>query len=92
VPKDAGIEMVCRLLCNANGKSRLFIDVDSRGLPVAPNLVRALELSERDLEGKAETQRKGAADLSHWTAALRYALYPLERRPTTIAELKEQQG
>jgi hypothetical protein len=89
VPKEAGIEMVSRLFCNANGKRRLFIATNDRGAPVAPKLVHAIELSERDLEGKAETQKKGKADLSHWTAALRYALHPLERRPATMAEIGE---
>lgn len=92
VPKEAGIEMVSRLLCNANGKRRLFVATDASGAPYAPKLVHAIELSERDLEGKAETQRKGKSDLSHWTAALRYALHPLERRPTTLAELGEERS
>lgn len=80
VPKNAGIEMVCRLFCDAFGARRLFIATDERGSPVAPRLVHAIELSERDAEGKAETQRKGKDDLSHWPAALRYALYPFERK------------
>jgi hypothetical protein len=41
--------------------------------------VEALEMSERDEAGKAEAQKKGASDLSHWPAALRYALWPYER-------------
>lgn len=79
VPKEAGIEIVNTLLCNAANETRLYIDVDDRGAPVAPKLVAALEMSERDEAGKAETQKKGSADLSHWTAALRYSVYPWER-------------
>lgn len=79
VPKEAGIEMVNRLLCSASGKRRLFIDVDADGKPMAPRLAEALELSERDELGRAEVKVKGKPDLSHWPAALRYALWPYER-------------
>jgi hypothetical protein len=79
VPKDAGIEMVNRLLCAASGKRRLFVACDDKGKSAAPKLVEALEMSERDESGKAETQKKGEGDLSHWCAALRYALWPYER-------------
>jgi len=79
VPKDAGIEMVNRLLCAASGTRRLFVACDEKGKVAAPRLVEALEMSERDEAGKAETQKKGEGDLSHWCAALRYALWPYER-------------
>ena len=79
VPKEAGIEIVNTLLKNAAGKTRLYIDVDDAGQPVAKKLVASLEMSERDESGKAETQKKSNADLSHWTAALRYSCYPWER-------------
>lgn len=79
VPKDAGIELVNTLLCNAAGESRLFVALNDRGQPVAPNLVKALETSERDEKGRAETQKKDENDLSHWPAALRYALWAIER-------------
>jgi hypothetical protein len=80
IHKDAGIEMVNRLLRNAAGQSRLFVACDDRGAAAAPKLVEALEMSERDIQGKAETQPKGSpTDLSHWAAALRYALWSYER-------------
>jgi hypothetical protein len=79
VPKEARIEMVCRLLCNAGNERRLFVACDDRRAPVAPRLVESIELSERDEAGKAETQRKNKRDLSHWTAALGYALWSYER-------------
>lgn len=83
IPKEAGIEMVNRLLCNANGDRRLFIAADERNRPCAPLLVESLELSERDEAGKAETQRKTnkgpGGDLSDFPAALRYALWQVER-------------
>jgi hypothetical protein len=79
VPKIAGIEMIDRLLCDATGQRRLFIACDDEGTPCAPNLVRALETMELDDAGRAETERKDEKDLSHWPAALRYALWVLER-------------
>jgi hypothetical protein len=79
VPKEAGIEMICTLLCNAKYERRLFVACDERRQPVAPRLVESLEMSERDSDGKAETQKKNVNDLSHWPAALRYALWELEK-------------
>lgn len=83
IPKEAGIEMVNSLLCNANGDRRLFVAVDERNRPCAPLLVESLELSERDEAGKAETQKKSnkgpGGDLSDFPAALRYALWQVER-------------
>ena len=79
VPKEARIEMVCRLFCNAVGERRLFIACDEHRKPCAPRLVESIELSERDEGGKAETQKKNRRDLSHWPAALGYALWPYER-------------
>jgi hypothetical protein len=79
VPKEAGIDMVNTLLCNAAGVRRLFIATDDRGRPKAPRLLEALESSERNAEGKAEAQKKDKHDRSHWPAALRYALWAIER-------------
>jgi len=86
VPKNEGIELVCSLLCNAANERRLFIAKDELGQPLAPRLVRAIESSERDLAGKAETQRKDEQDLSHWPAALRYALWAIERPRLQLAQ------
>lgn len=85
VPKDPGIEVIKTLFCNAAKDPRPFIDrrlyierlADSS--PAAPMLVKAIERCERDAYGKAETTKKGPADMSHWTAALRYALWAIER-------------
>ncbi len=79
VPKNEGIELVNTLLCNAAGQRRLYVQRTELAQPVAPRLVQALEESERDYRGNAETQAKDKNDLSHWPAALRYALWSLER-------------
>lgn len=79
VPKEAGIELVNTLLCSAANVRRLFVALDDKGVPVAPKLVEALESSERDSDGKAETHKKDVKDVSHWPASLRYALWAIER-------------
>jgi hypothetical protein len=79
VPREGGIDMINGLLCNAKGERRLFVKCDDRRTPCAPRLVEAIETSERDEFGKAEKQRKDVNDQSHWPAALRYALWVLEK-------------
>jgi hypothetical protein len=79
IQKSARIDMVSRLLCDATGRRRLFFACDDRRVPLAPRTVEAIERSELDAAGEAETQRKDANDLSHWPCALGYALHSLER-------------
>ncbi len=79
VPREAGVEVINTLIRNAAGETRLFIARKPDGSPIAPKLCAALESSERDSDGKAENARKGAQDVSHWPAALRYALWAIER-------------
>ncbi len=86
MPKDAGIDMINTLFCSERGERRLFVARKPDNTPACPRLVAAIEQSERDLAGKAETQRKDKQDVSHWPAALRYALWAIERprlQPTT---------
>lgn len=84
IKREARIEMVCSLICNAAGVRRLFVDCDDRGRPVAPRLVEAFETMERDEFGDAETERKGRRDLSHWPAALGYGLWPFEKESARV--------
>lgn len=79
IPKEARIELGCRLLCDAAGVRRLFVLCDDRRELAAPRLVEAYETMERDEIGKAETQRKDHKDLSHWPASVGYALWLLEK-------------
>lgn len=79
VKREARIEVVNTLLLSASNETRLYIHCDERGYPVAPRLATALEMSERDEFGRAEMQRKGEHDLSHWPSALGFALYSYER-------------
>ena len=83
IKKDSRIEMVNRLLCDARGRRRLFIDTDPQGRPVAPKLVEAFEKMERDHLGRAEHEEKDEHDLSDVPAALGYALWPWEKEAAT---------
>jgi len=79
VPKDPGIEVIKTLIRSASGTTRLFVEKLPDGTIVAPKLVDAIESCQRDERGQAETMRKGPTDKSHWTAALRYMLWAIER-------------
>lgn len=79
VPKEARIDMVCTLLCAANGERRLYVAANDNGSPCAPKLVEALETMERDAAGRAEHEKKNKHDLSHWPAALGYGLWAIEK-------------
>jgi hypothetical protein len=79
IARESRIEMINRLLCDANGRRRLYVDCDDRGEPVAPKLVEGLEASERDELGRPEIERKDSSDLSDCPAALGYALWPWEK-------------
>ena len=59
---------------------RLFVALNDDGTIAAPHLVKAFETMEFDAAGKAETEKKDADDLSHWPAALGYALLAPERQ------------
>jgi hypothetical protein len=80
LPREAGIEMINRLFCSADGTRRLHIACDE-GRPTAPTLLRSIEMNERDEFGRAEQYHKGnkLKDLSDEPAALRYALWTFER-------------
>ena len=89
IPREARIEMVCRLLCNAAGETYLNVACDRQNQPVAPRLVASLEMSERDEMGRPETQKKDERDQSHWPVSLGYALYKLERLRSSDANWRE---
>jgi hypothetical protein len=79
IHRETRIELVNSLLLNAAGETRLYIDVDDRGNVVAPELAKSLQMSERDVYGRAEVERKGENDRSHWPCAVAFALYSYER-------------
>lgn len=95
IKKDDRIGMVNTLFCNAEGKRRLFIECDDRGVVVAPKLLEALELMERDHLGRPERDEKDVEhDRSDLPAAMGYGLYPFEREAATAlrASVRQQLG
>jgi hypothetical protein len=80
IKKESRIGVVNTLFCNAEGKRRLFVECDDRGVCVAPLLVGAIEQMERDERGRAEHEEKNVRhDKSDLPAALGYALWPFEK-------------
>lgn len=75
IKKEDRIEVVNWLF----ESGRLFVECDDRGRPVAPKLVEALEMLERDHRGKAESGPKNESDITDCPAALGYALWPFEK-------------
>lgn len=83
IAKDSRVEVINRLLCDADGRRRLFVECDELGRPVAPRLIEAFESMERDDKGRAEQEAKDEHDLSDVPAALGYALWPFEKEAAT---------
>lgn len=95
IKKESRIGMVNTLFCNAEGKRRLFIECDDRGVSVAPRLVEALEVMERDALGRPERDEKDVKhDKSDLPAALGYALWPFERESSAALrdDIRRQLG
>jgi len=79
IPLEARIDMTNRLLCAYDESRRLFVALNEHHQPAAPKLVFAFESLERGLDGSAEPGRKGAGDMTHFPAAVGYALWGLEQ-------------
>jgi len=77
--RESRFNMMNQLLCDANGVRRLFVACDDTGVAMAPMLVKSFESMERDARGEGEADAKDADDMSHWSAAVGYALWQLER-------------
>lgn len=79
IPKEARIDMVNTLFHSADGSVRLCIQCDDRKQARAPRLVEALEMLERDGDGRAEMGKKDRNDKTHWPCALGIALWSIEK-------------
>lgn len=79
INREARIDMLCTLFCNADKERRLLVACDDRQQPVAPKLVESIETQERGADGGAENVRKDETDPTHWTTALAFALYAIEK-------------
>ena len=83
IKRNERIDMINTLLAAvapAGEVRRLFVAVGVDGKPAAPMLVKAFEMMQTNAAGKAERDRKDADDLSHWPAAIGYALWSVEAR------------
>ena len=88
IKRTARVEMMNRLLggsAAAPGQPRLVVEMNSRGEPVAPQLVAAYEqLVKRPGDDDPEgVRRKDEADRTHAPAALSYLLWPFEQQAIT---------
>lgn len=73
------IDLLNTLLCNVENERRLYVLSDDHGKPVAPELVKAFEMMERNEAGDAEWERKDASDRSHWPSAVAFGLFSIEK-------------
>lgn len=78
IKREARFNLMNTLLCDVNGNRRLLVACDDTGRPAAPALVKALESMERNAEDRGEHEKKNGDDLSHWPAAVGYALWQIE--------------
>ncbi len=70
--------MVNALLHAEDGKRRLLLAVDDHGSPLTPSLIRSFRNYRNDADLEGSNQRRNH-ELSHWTDALGYGLFPFER-------------
>lgn len=92
IKKDTRIDMVNRLLCDAAGKRRLFIDIGEDSKPVAPRLVSAFETMERDHRGRAEHEEKDENDPTDVPCALGYGLWAFEKESAMALRAETRKG
>lgn len=79
IPIEARVSMMNALLRDADGRSRLFIDVDSHGDARAPKLVQAFLTETREENGRTEGRKDLANDWSHYPCAVGYGLFRFEK-------------
>jgi hypothetical protein len=86
ISKKHRISMLNALLEDAHGVRRFFVDCDEQQRrPACQKLVESFLSMQYDSNGESEP-RKDYRDMSHWTAAAAYGVFPWERiRGTTAA-------
>jgi hypothetical protein len=90
IKKESRLDMMNTLLCATDGTEdglrRLFVAVGEDGKMAAPSFVKAVESMERNEAGEAEADAKDADDMSHWPAAVGYALWMIEAPRLKLTE------
>ncbi len=71
--------MVNSLLCDAKGLRLLFVACDTYKRATCKRLVDSFFNLRFGADGNPNTYHKGTKDLTHWTDALGYGLYPFEQ-------------
>lgn len=79
ISKKHRIAMVNALLEDADGKRRLFIECDDNRNTPCKRLVQSFMSLQFNERGEAEADKKDYRDMTHWTAALGYGVFPWER-------------
>lgn len=94
IKKESRFDLMNVLLCDDVGgaERRLLVACNDRGAPAAPRLVSAFESLERNEAGEGEADGKGKGDLSHWPAAVGYAVWQVERPRIENAAPREAQS
>lgn len=79
IPLHHRISMVNALLEDVTGRRRLHVVKDERGQSPCKQLVQSFKHYRWGKTGRPEQHNKGPGDMSHWTDALGYGLFPFER-------------
>jgi hypothetical protein len=79
IEKKHRYSMVNSLLCDAKGHRALFIGCDEYKRAECKKLVESFFNLRFGRDGNPLTYHKGTRDLTHWSDALGYGLYPFEQ-------------
>jgi hypothetical protein len=81
------IAMLNSMLEDGHGKTHFYIDADAGGHTRCKKLTQSFLSLQYDMNGNPETDRKDKSDMTHWTAAVGYGVYPWENlRGGSLAE------
>lgn len=89
------ISMVNALLCDATGNRRLFLETGANGTPIAAKTAESFGTQKYKPNGELEKYHGTVYDVTHWTDAVGYAVFPWERvrgGASAVPDLKPVQG
>jgi hypothetical protein len=79
VPREEAYEMLDTLFCDTAGRRRLVIATNELGKSCAPKLLHACKRLKRMTKAQENAHKGKPSDLTHYPAALKYALWLLEK-------------